>query len=119
MGVEALPQLITLSFDKTIELRGFYTGRHMRTFTSHHGSVLSAAITPDFTWLISGDKNDDICFWDPSTGIRHLVIDCLGVPEGSVTVIRACRPNIFATVAIDNSVRIWQYVSTILIRGIV
>ncbi|PYI09372.1 WD40 repeat-like protein [Aspergillus sclerotiicarbonarius CBS 121057] len=101
-------QLFTLNFDKTIKLWDLGSGGVVRTFAGHKGSILGAALTPDFRWLISGGNGDTICFWDPDNGDMHMEIDGLD-PKRGITLVQACQPNVFATVGTDNSVRIWRY----------
>lgn len=36
--------------------------------------VLSVALTPDGSWVLSGSKDRGVQFWDPNTGVAQLML---------------------------------------------
>ncbi len=57
----------TASTDKTVRLWDANSGLLLNTFT-HEYSVISTAISPDGTMLISGDSGGSVYLWDVTTG---------------------------------------------------
>ena len=51
------------SDDKTLKLWDIATGREIRTFTGHAGSVRSVAFSPDGRYALSGGGNT-LKLWD-------------------------------------------------------
>lgn len=79
--------LVSGSLDKTIRMwkltnrtQQFNTssnpksGECIRTFEGHKDFVLSVALTPDGSWVMSGSKDRGVQFWDPETGAAQLML---------------------------------------------
>lgn len=50
------------------------SGECIRTFEGHKDFVLSVALTPDGSWVMSGSKDRGVQFWDPETGAAQLML---------------------------------------------
>lgn len=113
-------QLVSGSLDKTIKMweltpppprgsnPGKPTGRCIRTFEGHSDFVLSVALTPDNSWVLSGSKDRGVVFWDPRTGIPHLHLQ--GHRNSVISVAPSPKAGLFATGSGDSRARIWRYV---------
>ena len=53
---------------KTIELLDLQTGRCLRTFVGHAGSVESVCLSTDSRWALSGSSDESLKLWEVSTG---------------------------------------------------
>lgn len=59
--------LISAGSDKTVKVRSLQTGRILRTFSGHSGSVYTVAISPDGRILVSGSWDHTIKVWNLDT----------------------------------------------------
>ena len=59
--------LISGGNDKNIKVRSLHTGRILRTFSGHSGSVYAVAISPDGQTLVSGSWDSTIKVWNLNT----------------------------------------------------
>lgn len=50
------------------------SGECIRTFEGHKDFVLSVALTPDGSWVMSGSKDRGVQFWDPDSGQAQLML---------------------------------------------
>ncbi len=60
--------LASASYDNTIKLWDFHTGREVRTFVGHKQAVTSIAFFPDGSYLVSGSTDKMVRVWDVQTG---------------------------------------------------
>jgi len=61
--------LVTGGFDKTVRLWEMSTGRCLRTFYGHTGSVSAVSLSTDKRWVVSGGSDGTMRLWEASTGI--------------------------------------------------
>uniref|UniRef100_A0A8H7N1D2 Anaphase-promoting complex subunit 4 WD40 domain-containing protein n=3 Tax=Bionectria ochroleuca TaxID=29856 RepID=A0A8H7N1D2_BIOOC len=112
-------QLVSASLDKTAKLwelsstRGTGAdgpareGRCLKTFKGHDDLVLSAALTRDNAWVISGSKDRSARFWDAGTGQAQVKVE--GHDKTVISVATSPTGNFFATGSGDGRARIWSY----------
>lgn len=78
-------ELVSGSLDKTIRMwrlnnvppgmgHQTRTGECLMTFEGHKDFVLSVALTPMGSWVMSGSKDRGVQFWDPQTGHAQLML---------------------------------------------
>ena len=131
--------LVSGSLDKTIRMwkisshydgnAGPRSGECVRTFEGHKDFVLSVALTPDGSWVMSGSKDRGVQFWDPDTGHAQLMLqghknsgkrdnsfEIQTIADIAVAVIsvapsptRDAHGGLFATGSGDMKARIWRY----------
>ena len=72
------------SFDDTIKIWDFETGRELRSFIGHSGAVKALACSTDGKWLASGGNDGTVRIWEVESGreIRNLDIH-----EGSIEAV--------------------------------
>ncbi|KXS99377.1 hypothetical protein AC578_8996 [Pseudocercospora eumusae] len=115
--------LVSGSLDKTIRMwrltpRSQYaplgnappnpkSGECIRTFEGHKDFVLSVALTPDGSWVMSGSKDRGVQFWDPETGKAALMLQ--GHKNSVISVAPSPMGTLFATGSGDMKARIWRY----------
>lgn len=111
--------LVSGSLDKTIKMwqltppRGLVPGtgpkggKCARTFEGHRDFVLSVCLTPDGKWVMSGSKDRGVKFWDPDTGIAHMMLQ--GHKNSVISVAPSPTGTLFATGSGDMKARIWRY----------
>ncbi|KAE9374256.1 WD40 repeat-like protein [Stipitochalara longipes BDJ] len=111
--------LVSGSLDKTIKMwelvapRGGHPnnapkgGRCIKTFEGHKDFVLSVALTPDGSWVLSGSKDRGVQFWDPHTGNTQLMLQ--GHKNSVISVAPSPSGGSFATGSGDMRARIWSY----------
>ncbi|CAI6092809.1 unnamed protein product [Clonostachys chloroleuca] len=109
-------QLVSASLDKTVKLWELSStladgptreGRCLKTFKGHDDLVLSAALTRDNAWVISGSKDRSARFWDAGTGQAQLKVE--GHDKTVISVATNSTRNLFATGSGDGRARIWSY----------
>jgi glucose repression regulatory protein TUP1 len=127
-------ELVSGSLDKTIKMWELSTsrlpgntgpkgGRCIKTFEGHRVSyskfhlwqrtncrqdfVLSVALTPDASWVMSGSKDRGVQFWDPRTGYTQLMLQ--GHKNSVISVAPSPTGGFFATGSGDMRARIWSY----------
>ncbi|OQV09949.1 WD domain-containing protein [Cladophialophora immunda] len=111
--------LLTSSLDKTVRIWSFAEQDPgssiccVKTMTGHAFFVQSAAYTHDENWILSGGGDNNVYFWDPTTGVPHLA---LMANESNVFRVIPFPKNdlppgegMFVTVSADNTARIWHY----------
>jgi len=80
------------------------------TLTGHKDFVLSVAYSPDGKWLVSGSKDRSLQFWEPRTGLAHMM---LHAHTNSVISVALSGNNKnggkYATGSGDFRARIWNY----------
>ncbi|KAK7531390.1 wd-repeat protein [Phyllosticta citribraziliensis] len=113
--------LVSGSLDKTIKMWELSTpprmipaqipkgGKCIKTFEGHKDFVLSVALTPDGSWVLSGSKDRGVQFWDPQTGVAQLMLQ--GHKNSVISVAPSPMGNLFATGSGDMRARIWRYVT--------
>ncbi|KAH8158537.1 hypothetical protein CIB48_g9706 [Xylaria polymorpha] len=69
--------------------------------------VLSVALTPDASWVMSGSKDRGVQFWDPRTGYTQLMLQ--GHKNSVISVAPSPTGGFFATGSGDMRARIWSY----------
>ncbi|EPE07232.1 transcriptional repressor rco-1 [Ophiostoma piceae UAMH 11346] len=110
--------LVSGSLDKTIKMwelasprgmpnQGPKGGRCVKTFEGHRDFVLSVALTPDASWVMSGSKDRGVQFWDPRTGNTQLMLQ--GHKNSVISVAPSPTGGYFATGSGDMRARIWSY----------
>ncbi|KAI0862597.1 transcriptional repressor rco-1 [Xylaria cubensis] len=82
-------------------------GRCIKTFVNHRDFVLSAAFTPDASWVISGSNDGSVLFLDPRTGYTQLLLQ--GHKSSVISVDPSPTGGFFATCSGDMKARIWSY----------
>lgn len=111
-------ELVSGSLDKTIKMWELSSGRGMpqsgpkggrciKTFEGHRDFVLSVALTPDASWVLSGSKDRGVQFWDPRTGATQLMLQ--GHKNSVISVAPSPAGGFFATGSGDMRARIWSY----------
>jgi len=101
-------------------------GECIRVFEGHKDFVLSVALTPDGSWVMSGSKDRGVQFWDPETGHAQVMLQghknsgkcgvhammwlvsgliCIAV----ISVAPSPMDGLFATGSGDMKARIWRY----------
>ncbi|KAI0191452.1 WD40-repeat-containing domain protein [Xylaria flabelliformis] len=110
-------ELISGSLDRTIKTWEFSPdvpddtipkgGRCIKTFINHRDFVLSAAFTPDASWVISGSNDGSVLFLDPRTGYTQLLLQ--GHKSSVISVDPSPTGGFFATCSGDMKARIWSY----------
>ncbi|CAG9986601.1 unnamed protein product [Clonostachys byssicola] len=112
-------KLVSASLDKTAKLWELSSteggvadgptpeGRCLKTFKGHDDLVLSAALTRDNAWVISGSKDRSARFWDAGTGQAQLQVK--GHDKTVISVATHPTGNFFATGSGDGRARIWSY----------
>ncbi|KAI3337397.1 WD40-repeat-containing domain protein [Xylariaceae sp. AK1471] len=111
-------ELVSGSLDKTIKMWELSTsrlpgntgpkgGRCIKTFEGHRDFVLSVALTPDASWVMSGSKDRGVQFWDPRTGYTQLMLQ--GHKNSVISVAPSPTGGFFATGSGDMRARIWSY----------
>lgn len=98
--------LATASFDNTIKLWDFATGKEVRTLTGHTAPVYSVVFSPDGTTLASSGHDQSIKLWNVADGklIRELkghggIVDCIAYSKDG---------KLLASGSADKSVRLWN-----------
>ncbi|PVH93751.1 chromatin associated protein, partial [Periconia macrospinosa] len=110
-------RLFSGSLDKTVKMWEFTPtsslsetspiGRCVRTFEGHKDFVFSVAITQDSNWVLSGSKDRTVYFWDPHTGVSHVMLN--GHKKSVISVASSPTNGIFATGSGDMCARIWRF----------
>ncbi|KAI1281261.1 WD40-repeat-containing domain protein [Xylaria sp. FL0933] len=112
-------ELVSGSLDKTIKMWELSSGgrpmgnnapkggRCIKTFEGHRDFVLSVALTPDASWVMSGSKDRGVQFWDPRTGYTQLMLQ--GHKNSVISVAPSPTGGFFATGSGDMRARIWSY----------
>lgn len=69
------------SFDNTVKIWDFKTGRELRALTGHTGAVKALGRSRDGRWLVSGGNDKTVKIWDVETGteVKSVIIE-----EGTV-----------------------------------
>lgn len=109
--------LVSGSLDRTIKMwelgaprgarDGTRAGKCIKTFDGHRDFVLSVALTPDASWVLSGSKDRGVQFWDPRTGTTQLMLQ--GHKNSVISVAPSPQGSYFATGSGDMKARIWSY----------
>ena len=60
--------LATGSFDNTVKLWDFASGKELQTLKGHTASVYGVAFSPDGTLIASGSQDKTIRLWNPKDG---------------------------------------------------
>src|SRR5207253_5574532 len=60
--------LATGSFDNTVKLWDFATGKELQTLKGHTSSIYGVAFSPDGSLLASGSQDKTIRLWNPKDG---------------------------------------------------
>ncbi|KAG6907770.1 hypothetical protein DXG01_007483 [Tephrocybe rancida] len=76
-------------------------------FVGHKDYVLSASVSHDGQWLVSGSKDLCVQFWDIRDATPQFVLQ--GHKNSVLSVDVNAAGNMFATGSGDGSVRIWRY----------
>ena len=72
------------SFDNTIKIWEFETGRELRALIGHSGVVKTLACSPDGRWLASGSNDKTVKIWEVESGGE---IKSFAIQDGSVEAV--------------------------------
>ncbi|PPQ66497.1 hypothetical protein CVT26_011185 [Gymnopilus dilepis] len=109
--------LVTGSLDKTLKYwdvsdlakrkEGGGSSPCTLTFEGHKDFVLSAAVSPEGRWVVSGSKDRGVQFWDA----RNAAVQCRleGHKNSVISVAVSPAGNVFATGSGDSQAKIWSY----------
>jgi WD40 repeat protein len=94
------------SFDNTIKLWEYPSGKEARTLKGHTAQVYSVAFSPLGNLLASGSQDKSVRLWDPKDG--KTVKELKG--HGDIVQSVAFSPDgkLLATASADKSVRLWD-----------
>jgi len=98
--------LATGSFDNTIKLWDFKTGKEKATLKGHTDQVYCVAFSPDGTLLASGSKDKTIRLWHVKDG--SLAKELKGHTDIVQSVAFSPDGNLLASGSVDKSVRLWN-----------
>lgn len=76
-------------------------------FTGHKDYVLSAAVSHDGRWVVSGSKDRGVQFWDAKNAVAQCVLQ--GHQNSVVSIDLSRVGNYLATGSGDWNARIWSY----------
>jgi len=98
--------LATASFDNTIKLWDFATGKELQTLKGHTSSVYGVAFSPDGTLLASGSQDKTIRLWNPKDG--KLIKELKGHGDIVNAVAFSNDGKTLASAGSDKTVRLWN-----------
>jgi len=98
--------LATGSFDNTIKLWDFKTGKELHTLKGHTNSVYCVAFNSDGTLLASASQDKTIRLWNPKDG--KLVRELKGHTDIVQSVAFSPDGKFLASGSVDKSVRLWN-----------
>ena len=93
------------SFDNTIKIWEFETGRELRSLAGHIGAVNALAGSSDGRWLASGGNDKTVKIWDVESGaaVKSLAAD------GAVEAIAFSPDGVrLASGGVDRTITIWD-----------
>ena len=107
--------------DNTVKIWDLPTGEPMHTFPSNTGEggtrgVLSVAISPNGSFVASGDTSGDIQIWDLST--KELIHTFIGHRGPVDSIIITPDSKFLASASSDGTVRIWDLSSGQLLSSL-
>lgn len=110
--------------DKIITIRHLGTGKIIRTFTGHTGSIYSLCLSPDGQVLVSGGRDTALKIWDFSTvnnyssssPTRRVIGDGLkntltGHTDSINCIAMSPDGQILASGSEDNTIKVWDLVT--------
>lgn len=112
--------LISAGNDKTIKVRSLDTGKILRTFSGHSGSIYAIAISPDGQTLVSGSWDNTIKVWNFQTALLQsrilgdgLIFTLKGHSgEVNAVAISACEEGsnqqTLASGSEDSTIKLWD-----------
>jgi WD40 repeat protein len=98
--------LATGSFDNTVKLWDFKSGKEKLTLKGHTAPVYSVAFSPDGTMIASASQDKTIRVWNPNDG--KLIKELKGHGEIVDTVAFSPDSKTLASGSADKSVRLWD-----------
>jgi WD40 repeat protein len=103
--------------DGSIKLWNKNTGKELRTFTGHSGSIHSLAISADGQTLASGSRDNTIKIWNIQTGqLLHTLTEGSGI---IVSVAISPNGQMIASASIENrTIKIWDLRSGKLLHSL-
>ncbi|ORY00158.1 hypothetical protein BCR34DRAFT_606363 [Clohesyomyces aquaticus] len=83
-----------------------FGGSCIKTFEGHHDFVLSATVSPDEAWVLSGSKDKSVHCWDRSTGVLQFVL--VAHSSSVINAVFNAGGTMFVTASGDMRARIWS-----------
>jgi hypothetical protein len=100
--------VVSGSEDNTVRLWDLVTGKEVRRFTGHEGSVNSVAVTPDGKYVVSGSTDETVRVWDLATGKEKEVQRFRGHKYAVSSVAVTPDGKYVVSGSWDNTVRLWD-----------
>lgn len=98
--------LVSSSYDGTLKVWHFETGRCVRTLQGHQSSVVGVALSPNGQQLASGSFDTTIRLWDVQTW------DCVGVLQGHENsvwqVVFSPNGQHLISCSYDHTIKLWD-----------
>jgi WD40 repeat protein len=98
--------LATGSYDNTVKLWDFATGKELHTLKGHTNQVYTVAFSPDGNLLASGSQDKTIRLWDPKEG--KFLRELKGHGDTVHTVAFSPDSKLLASGSVDKTVRLWN-----------
>jgi len=76
-------------------------------FVGHKDYVLSVAVSPEGSWVVSGSKDRGVQFWDPKTAQTQLMLQ--GHKNSVISIDLSPAGGLLATGSGDWQARVWSY----------
>ncbi|MCP4213267.1 MAG: hypothetical protein GY765_01365, partial [bacterium] len=99
-------RIVSGSSDYTLRLWDVASGREIRTFTGHTGSILSVAFSVDGETVVSASKDKTLRLWDANSGRKIRTFK--GHTEWVRSVAFAGDGKTFVSASDDATLRLWE-----------